>query len=53
MSLSKGHVTRLHDIMAGHVDVGDAPGIVSVVSRRGEAYFDVIGATAVDGGDAA
>jgi CubicO group peptidase (beta-lactamase class C family) len=50
MTLSKGRVTRLHDIMAGHVDAGDAPGLVSVVSRRGEAYVDVIGRTAVDGG---
>jgi CubicO group peptidase (beta-lactamase class C family) len=51
MSLSEGRVTLLHDIMAGHVDAGDAPGLVSVVSRRGEAHFDVIGTTAVDGGD--
>jgi CubicO group peptidase (beta-lactamase class C family) len=51
MSLSEGRVTLLHDIMAGHVDAGDAPGLVSVVSRRGEAHFDVIGATAVDRGD--
>lgn len=48
--LSEERVARLHDIMAGHVDRGDAPGVVSVVSRRGEAHVDVIGATAVDGG---
>ena len=36
--------------MAAHVERGDAPGLVSVVSRRGEAHVDVIGATAVDGG---
>jgi CubicO group peptidase (beta-lactamase class C family) len=48
--LSKHRLTRLHDLMAGHVDRGVAPGLVSVVSRRGEAEIDVIGSTAVDGG---
>jgi CubicO group peptidase (beta-lactamase class C family) len=38
--------------MAGHVDRGRAPGLVSVVSRRGEAHVDVIGATAVGTGSA-
>jgi CubicO group peptidase (beta-lactamase class C family) len=49
--LSKHRLTRLHDLMAGHVDRGVAPGLVSVVSRRGEAEIDVIGSTSVDGGD--
>jgi CubicO group peptidase (beta-lactamase class C family) len=35
--------------MDGHVQRGVAPGLVSIVSRRGEAHVDVIGATAVDG----
>src|SRR5947208_4373390 len=48
--LSKHRLTRLHDLMAGHVDRGVAPGLVSVVSRRGEAEIDVIGSTVVDGG---
>jgi CubicO group peptidase (beta-lactamase class C family) len=47
--LSKDRLTRLHDIMAGHVDRAAAPGLVSVVSRSGEAHVDVIGATALDG----
>jgi CubicO group peptidase (beta-lactamase class C family) len=38
--------------MAGHVDRGAAPGLVSVVSRRGAAHVDVIGATALGGGHA-
>ncbi len=50
VGLSDDRLVRLHDVMAGHVDDGDAPGLVSVVSRRGEAHVDVIGATAVDGG---
>jgi CubicO group peptidase (beta-lactamase class C family) len=48
--LAKDGLDRLHDIMAGHVERGTAPGLVAVVSRRGEAHVDVIGATAVDGG---
>jgi CubicO group peptidase (beta-lactamase class C family) len=47
--LSKDRIARLHDIMAGHVERGATPGLVSVVSRRGEPHIDVIGATAVDG----
>jgi CubicO group peptidase (beta-lactamase class C family) len=35
--------------MARHVDEGVAPGLVSVISLRGEAHIDVIGARAVDG----
>jgi CubicO group peptidase (beta-lactamase class C family) len=35
--------------MARHIGRGAAPGLVSVVSRRGEAHVDLIGSTAVDG----
>jgi CubicO group peptidase (beta-lactamase class C family) len=48
--LSKQRLDRLHDVLAAHVEQGHAPGLVSVVSRRGEAHVDVIGATATDGG---
>jgi CubicO group peptidase (beta-lactamase class C family) len=47
--LSKDRLDRLHDIMEYHVARGAAPGIVSVISCRGEAHVDVIGATALDG----
>ncbi|MGO8864106.1 MAG: serine hydrolase domain-containing protein [Acidimicrobiales bacterium] len=47
--LSKTRLARLHDAMAGHVDRGAAPGLVSVVSRRGEVHVDAIGSTALDG----
>jgi CubicO group peptidase (beta-lactamase class C family) len=49
--LSADRLARLHEIMVGHVEAGHAPGLVSVVSRRGEAHVDVIGETAVNGGD--
>jgi CubicO group peptidase (beta-lactamase class C family) len=39
----------MHDIMAGHVDRGTMPGLVSLVSRRGEVHVDTIGAMAVGG----
>ena len=47
--LSKHRLTRLHDLMRGHVDRGVAPGLVSVVSRRGAVHVDVIGAQALGG----
>jgi CubicO group peptidase (beta-lactamase class C family) len=37
--------------MAGYVDRGDMPGLVSAVSRRGEAHVDAIGTTAAGGDD--
>src|SRR6266542_3098265 len=48
--LSNHGLARLHDVTARHVERGTAPGVVSVISRRGEAQVDVIGATAVSGG---
>jgi len=47
--LAKDRLERLHAVLAGHVEVGAAPGLVSVVSRRGEAHVDAIGTTAVGG----
>ena len=50
--LSVNRLSRLHDILAGHVGDGHAPGFVSVVSRRGEAHVDVFGSSAVSDGSA-
>jgi CubicO group peptidase (beta-lactamase class C family) len=49
MNFSKARLERMHDVLAGHVLAGWAPGLVSLVSRRGEVHVDVIGAKAVDG----
>src|SRR6266487_1308808 len=49
-ALSQDRLVRLHDIMAGHVGRGAAPGLVTVISRRGETHIDSIGATALRGG---
>lgn len=47
--LSKVRLARMHDIMAGHVEAGDMPGLVALVSRRGEVHVDAIGKMAVGG----
>src|SRR5437764_3671055 len=41
----------MHDVMAGHIERGAAPGIVTLVSRRGEVHVEAIGTQAVGGGD--
>ncbi|MCA1739531.1 MAG: beta-lactamase family protein [Actinobacteria bacterium] len=41
----------MHDVMAGHVERGKVPGIVTLVSRRGEAHVDAIGTKAFGGSD--
>ena len=49
--LSKARLGRMHDVMAGHVERGDVPGLVTLVSRRGEVHVDAIGTKAVGGSD--
>src|SRR3989442_12414236 len=48
---SRARLGRMHDIMAAYVERGDVPGIVTLVSRRGEVQVDAIGTKAVGGGD--
>jgi CubicO group peptidase (beta-lactamase class C family) len=47
--LSKARLGRMHDVMAGYVERGDVPGLVTLVSRRGEVHVDALGTTAVGG----
>ena len=49
--LSAERLERMHDVMAGHVERGVAPGLVTMVSRRGETHVDAIGTKAVGGTD--
>jgi len=49
--LSKVRLGRMHDVMASYVERGDVPGLVTLVSRRGEVHVDAIDAKAVGGGD--
>ena len=48
--LSAARLARMHDVMAGYVERGEVPGIVTAVSRRGAAHVDAIGTKAVGGG---
>src|SRR5215207_10163933 len=41
--LSKAWLARLHVVIAGYVERGEVPGVVSLVSRRGEVHVDAIG----------
>src|SRR5438128_7909396 len=45
--LSRVRLGRMHDVMAGYVERGEVPGLVTLVSRRGEVHVDVIGTQAI------
>src|SRR5713101_3765919 len=45
--LSGARLARMHDVMAGYVERGEVPGLVTLVSRRGEVHVDVIGTQAI------
>jgi len=49
--LSKVRLGRMHDVMAGHVKGGAVPGLVTLISRRGEVHADAIGVKAAGGSD--
>jgi hypothetical protein len=39
---SKTQLSRMHDTMARYVESGSVPGLVTVISRRGEVHVDAI-----------
>jgi CubicO group peptidase (beta-lactamase class C family) len=45
---STARLARMHDVMTRHVDGGRLPGLVTLVSRRGDTQVDTIGAMAFD-----
>ena len=47
--LSRARLGRMHDVMAGYVERGEVPGIVTLVSRRGEVHVDALGMKAASG----
>ena len=49
--LSKARLARLHDVMAGYVERGEVPGLVTLVSRRGETHVEALGMKTLGGGD--
>jgi CubicO group peptidase (beta-lactamase class C family) len=50
-SFSEARLGRMHDILAGHVERGKVPGVVTLVSRRGEVHVDAIGNKAFGGSE--
>jgi CubicO group peptidase (beta-lactamase class C family) len=49
IGLSKARLARMHGVLAGHVERGAVPGLVALVSRRGETHVEAIGAMALGG----
>ncbi|MCC7023168.1 MAG: beta-lactamase family protein [Thermomicrobiales bacterium] len=49
---SAERLERMHEVMAGHVESDLFPGLVTLVSRRGETRADAIGTLTFDGNDA-
>lgn len=49
--LSRTRLNSMHDIMAAHVARGAMPGLVTLISRRGETHVDPIGMQAVGGSE--
>jgi CubicO group peptidase (beta-lactamase class C family) len=46
--LAQARLERMREAMTRHVESGRMPGLVALISRRGETYVDVIGAKAFD-----
>src|SRR6266700_6792711 len=49
--LSNARLGRMHDVMTCFVERGEVPGLVTLVSRRGEVHIDVIGTKAYEDSD--
>jgi CubicO group peptidase (beta-lactamase class C family) len=45
--LSQVRLARMHDAMTGYVERGEVPGLITLVSRRGEVHVDAIGTQAI------
>ncbi|HVJ98940.1 MAG TPA: serine hydrolase domain-containing protein [Acidimicrobiia bacterium] len=48
-AFSKTGLDRMHDVMRGYVERGNAAGLVTLVQRDGETHVDAIGAQALAG----
>jgi CubicO group peptidase (beta-lactamase class C family) len=47
--LSRARLARMHDVMSDHVARGQVPGLVALISRRGETHVDAVGMKAIGG----
>ena len=48
---SQARFAHMHGVMAGHIERGELPGLVTLVSRRGEVHVEVIGSKTVGTSD--
>lgn len=46
MSLSKPRLERMHRALSGHVERGEMPGLVALVSHRGDTHVEALGTMA-------
>ena len=49
--LSRARLGRMRAVMAGYVERDEVPGIVTLVSRRGEVHVEAIGTQAIGGSE--
>ena len=47
--LSRKRLDNMHNVMAGYVKRGEVPGILTLVSRKGEIHVDALGTTSING----
>jgi CubicO group peptidase (beta-lactamase class C family) len=52
MTFSKERLGRMRGVMAGYVERGAIPGMVTLLARRGEVHVETLGALALGGSDA-
>jgi len=48
-NLSSARLARLHNVMAGYIERGEAPGIVTLVARHDEVHVDALGLKTLGG----
>jgi CubicO group peptidase (beta-lactamase class C family) len=48
---SRARLDRMHEVMAGYVQRHEVPGVVTLVSRRGEVHVEAIGTKTLGGGE--
>ena|ERR1700722_9963369 len=47
VGLSKSRLKRLHEVLGEHVERGDIPGLVALVSRDEDTHVEVVGTLAI------
>jgi CubicO group peptidase (beta-lactamase class C family) len=50
-ALSRTRLAQMHEVMAGYVERGEVPGLVTLIFRRGEMHVEAIGKTSIGGRD--